>query len=79
MKQHVQKWGNNLGIRIPMSIAKKLNLHAGTPVTLEVQNSRIIIQPLKNSLDEMLKKITSKNKHHLLLEDESKGNHLARM
>lgn len=58
MQARIQKWGNSLGLRIPMHIAKKLQLHIGSPVTIEVKNGRIIIQPLTYNLDMMLKEIT---------------------
>lgn len=74
MQSHVQKWGNSLGLRIPMKLAKQLHLEAGSSVTLEVDDGRIIIQTPKYSLEEMLKEITPKNRHHLMLDDAQVGN-----
>lgn len=71
---HIQKWGNSLGVRIPMEIAKKLNLHPGSPINLKIENDQIIIQSPQYNLDAMLKEITSSNRHHPLLEDSQKGN-----
>lgn len=74
MQARIQKWGNSLGLRIPMQIAKQLQLHPGSTITIEVENNRIIIQSPKYDLDLMLKNISSKNKHHQLLDDEQYGN-----
>ena len=74
MQAHIQKWGNSLGLRIPMQLAKQLKLHQGSPVTLEIEQGRIIIQPPKYNLEMMLKDITPKNQHHQILDDEQRGN-----
>lgn len=75
MQAHIQKWGNSLGLRIPVSLAKQLQLHAGSQVTLEVENGRIIIQPPKYDLDTMLNGITRDNQHHQIFdEDKQRGN-----
>jgi antitoxin MazE len=74
MQAHIQKWGNSLALRIPIQVAKQLKLHQGSPVTLEIENGRIIIQTPKYNLDMMLKDITPKNRHHQILDDEQSGN-----
>jgi len=74
MHTHIHKWGNSLGLRIPSQLAKQLNLHHGSSVTLEIENGRIIIQPPKYNLDAMLQKITPKNQHRQVLDDGQKGN-----
>lgn len=60
MQGHIQKWGNSLGLRIPMQLAKQLGLHEGSLVVIEIEDDRIIIRPTKYNLDMMLKDITSK-------------------
>lgn len=74
MQAHIQKWGNSLGLRIPVKLAKQLQLHAGTAVSLEIENGRIIIQPPKYDLESMLNGITKDNQHHQMFEDEPQGN-----
>lgn len=73
MNSHVHKWGNSLGIRIPMQLAKKLHLHPGSAVTIEIENGRLVVQTPQYDLDAMLDAITPKNRHHLILEDEQTG------
>lgn len=72
MDAHIQKWGNSLGVRIPMQLAKKLNLHYGSHVILEIEDGRLIIQPPKYDLEMMLKEITPENQHHII-DDQQKG------
>ncbi len=74
MQAHIQKWGNSLGLRIPMQLAKQLKLHQGSPVNIEIDDGRIIIQSPKYNLDTMLKDITPKNQHRQILDDEQRGN-----
>ena len=73
MQAHIQKWGNSLGLRIPLQWAKQLNLHQGSTVTLEIDQGRLIIKPPKYCLDVMLSEITPKNQHHQILDDDKKG------
>jgi len=74
MQAHIQKWGNSLGLRIPMQLAKQLKLHQGSPVTLEIEDDRMIIQSPKYDLDTMLTCITPANRHHQILDDKQQGN-----
>ena len=64
MKAKIQKWGNSLGIRIPMPILKDLALEDGSLVEIEENGERIIIRPSKRvSLMALLNKISEKNLH----------------
>ncbi len=55
MHTYIQKWGNSLGIRLPMRFAKKLHLYSGSPVTIEIEDDRIVIQIPQYDLEAMLK------------------------
>lgn len=72
-KSHVQKWGNSLGVRIPIQLAKKLNLHPGSSVEIEMKNNQIIIQAPQYDLGKMLDEITPKNRHHPIFDDSLMG------
>lgn len=74
MIAHVQKWGNSLALRIPSGVAKKLHLQVGSPVSIEIEEGCMIVQPPKYSLEELLKGITPSNLHHQMLEAPSVGN-----
>jgi antitoxin MazE len=60
----IQKWGNSLGIRIPSVYAKEFELKNGSQVNIIEENGRIVIIPKRNSLDDLLDKITNDNKHN---------------
>jgi antitoxin MazE len=65
MEARVSKWGNSLGLRIPLSMAKATGLIENTSVELSIKNNEIIIAKSKTyKLSELLSKVTSKNKHN---------------
>ena len=59
----VMKWGNSLGIRIPMTLAKKLSLTEGTPIDYQVENDALIIRRKEYSLEDLLSRIKTENIH----------------
>ena len=67
MNATIQKWGNSLALRIPMSFAKNIHLHQGSSVDLVLAKDKIEIRPTSSSkkyvLSEMVKKITKDNCH----------------
>ncbi|OGW84214.1 MAG: multidrug transporter MatE [Omnitrophica bacterium RIFCSPHIGHO2_02_FULL_51_18] len=67
MNAKVQKWGNSLALRIPMSFAKNIHIHQGSAVDLVMGKGKIEIRPKsagkKYVLSEMLKKVTKENIH----------------
>ncbi|BCV21093.1 multidrug transporter MatE [Moorella sp. Hama-1] len=63
MQPHVQKWGNSLGIRIPLALAQKTGLREGTPVDLLVDEDAIIIRRKHYSLEQLLAQVTPGNTH----------------
>lgn len=42
----IKQWGNNLGVRLPLTIARKAHLKAHQRVKIEVVNEQIIITPV---------------------------------
>jgi antitoxin MazE len=76
MQTHVQKWGNSLGIRIPVRFSRNLGLEDGSPVDITVKDGIFIVCPKKNKLESMLALVSSKNLHHAVFEDASKGEEL---
>ena len=66
MKTVVQQWGNSLALRIPKAFAQQTSIKKGSPVSLSVKNGRMVMQPLhrkKYTLQELVSKITPKNRH----------------
>jgi len=63
MQTVVQKWGNSLGIRIPALYTRDLELKNGSTVEISEEQGKLVIKPKKNSLDELLAKVTTENTH----------------
>jgi antitoxin MazE len=65
MTTQVAKWGNSLGLRLPKAVAQEAEIGDGDTVDVSVQNGAIVIRPAKArySLDELVGRITPKNRH----------------
>ena len=66
-KIKIQKWGDDLGISIPMVIARELSLREGLYINMHGNGNKIIIEPVTQdhsySLEDMLSQITESNIH----------------
>ena len=65
MQTSIQKWGNSLGVRIPKHMVYECSMHSGSTVEIILKNKEIIIRSKTKSLDDLVNKITEKNKHSL--------------
>ncbi len=45
----IKHWGNNLGVRLPASVAKAAHLHADQRVRVAVEAGRVVITPIEDS------------------------------
>lgn len=66
MHIRVQKWGNSLAVRIPKPLAEDAKVELGTVLNLAVSEGKVIATPVKKnkqSLKQMLAKVTRKNLH----------------
>jgi antitoxin MazE len=66
MKTTAQKWGNSLAIRVPKSVAVQVGLKAQDDLEIEVQDGNVVLKPQLRRvyrLDDLVKRITSKNLH----------------
>lgn len=61
----VAKWGNSLGLRLPKSVAREAQLDEGDTVDVSVDNGTIVVRPSRPrySLDELVGRITARNRH----------------
>ena len=67
MKTRIQRWGNSLAVRIPQPFAEESQLREDSPVDLSVRNGKIVVAPIAEpapSLEELVSRITPKNRHH---------------
>ena len=64
MEAKIQKWGNSLGVRIPIRIVKDLSLRNGSIVEIDEEAGKIVIRPKqKYDLDAMIQNISEDNVH----------------
>jgi antitoxin MazE len=62
------KWGNNLALRIPKSVAQALNLRTRSRVELAIENGALVLRPIVRrkrtrvyTIDELLRGMTKEN------------------
>ncbi|MDZ4803507.1 MAG: AbrB/MazE/SpoVT family DNA-binding domain-containing protein [Candidatus Eisenbacteria bacterium] len=66
METKIRRWGNSLGLRIPSSFAREAGVGEGSTVDITVDGEILTIRPAKHRryrLDDLLKKVTTKNRH----------------
>jgi antitoxin MazE len=66
MKTTAQKWGNSLAIRIPKTVAVQVGLKAKDDLEIEVREGAVVLKPhLRRvyQLDDLVRRITSRNVH----------------
>jgi antitoxin MazE len=65
MTTKIQKWGNSFAIRLPKKVISDFSWSAGTVVDFNQKEDKIIISSCqhKYTLEELVSKITPKNKH----------------
>jgi antitoxin MazE len=66
MQTRVPKWGKNLGLRTPRSLAEQIGLGAGSAVSLSAKNGELVVKPAlptRLSLDELLAEVSDSNLH----------------
>lgn len=63
----ISQWGNSIGVRIPRDLAKKAGIAVDSTVEINKADNGIIIKPVgkkEYTLRELVKGITSQNRHH---------------
>ena len=65
MTTQIAKWGNSLGLRLSKSVTQEAQVTEGDRVHVSVRNGTILIRPSRRtySLDELVSKISPKNRH----------------
>jgi antitoxin MazE len=62
----ILKWGNSLGLRIPKSFAKDLEIEPNSEVDITLREGQLIIRPLPRpeyTLGTILSEVTQDNLH----------------
>lgn len=47
--QDIKQWGNNLGVRLPVAVARAAHLHIDQRVRISVENGTIVIRPVEDA------------------------------
>jgi antitoxin MazE len=65
MNTRITQWGNSLAVRIPKAMAESLKLQADSEIELTMADGALMIKPGRNkeTLDELLSRITPENIH----------------
>ena len=42
----IKRWGNNLGVRLPVAVAREARLHVDQQVRVSVEDGKVIITPV---------------------------------
>ena len=65
MTATIQKWGHSLALRIPLAVAKQIQVQEGDAVTLRVSAAGLTVKPTPKrlNLDELLAQMTPENLH----------------
>ena len=62
----VRRWGNSLGLKIPVAMTQALRLEHGSEVILSCEKGRIVIEPVRTvlTLERLLAGLKPENGHH---------------
>jgi antitoxin MazE len=77
METSIQKWGNSLGVRLPLTLANKKALKAGSRVVVIETKTGLAIEIVKKpslTLDSLVRGINKKNLHKEIDFGEAGGN-----
>ena len=69
MNTTVQKWGNSLALRIPLSVARDIRLRQGSVVDMMLVAGKIVVKPRRQrryALAQLLRGLTKRNRHAAL-------------
>ena len=62
MRTRIVKWGNSLGLRIPRSFAKEVQMSEGSAVDLGLENGHLVIRVVEansRALEDLLARVTA--------------------
>jgi len=77
MTAAIAKCGNSLAVRIPQAIAEQVQIQAGSEISIDIIDGKIILTPHRQKkyiLDELLDGMTSDNLHAEISTGISVGN-----
>jgi antitoxin MazE len=65
MRTRIQKWGNSLAVRIPKPFADGAGFRQSTEVEVSLEEGELRVAPVHRrwQLDQLLSKVTKRNRH----------------
>ncbi len=72
MQISVSKWGNSLGIRVPINIVNTLSIKSGDALNCKIKNNQLILSK-KISTKEMFEKFYNKPMGEITIDDIGKA------
>ena len=51
MEAIIKKWGNSLGVRLPINMTKEMNIEDGSKIEIMQKNNKIIISVPDSTID----------------------------
>jgi len=57
----IKQWGNNLGVRLPVAVARAAHLHVDQRVRISVEDGTIVIRPIEATLLTLEQRLTRFN------------------
>lgn len=75
MTLKIVRWGNSAALRIPRTILNQLSTEIGRDLDVKMDGGRLVLEPVKPSLSQLLSQITPENRHSELVAT-IKGNEL---
>ena len=75
MTTKIARWGNSYAIRLPKEALDKLSLREGSSVVVSAEATNIRIKPVrsKETLSELISRISRDNKHEIVSWGGNKG------
>lgn len=66
MQSRIQKWGNSLALRIPVSMAREMGLDREALVDLSLEDGKLVVTPVgeAQTLEALLEQVSEGNIHH---------------
>lgn len=61
MEVTLNKWGNSMGVRIPNSLIKQLDLKENMLLKINAIKNKLVIEKKEKSIESLCKKITDEN------------------
>ena len=73
MRVEIAKWGNSAALRVPAAALADAGLQIGQALDLRVEEGRLILEPARANLEDLVARITPQNCHGLVLDDAGVG------